>query len=256
MSENIYLILENESLKKEFAFRNLDLSQVFTSTTDDLERENRSLKYLLEWVEKYNELADRKKMEVEGYEFPPVGSISPDNDWYLFERWINGLPVRKKYKDQIPQNCTLKNPCDLDDEEIIYGTQELIKALEASGTEIAFNDEVPARLVYEHLLETLDMENELLIEGGWTLDGCTGYCPKCFQRPWCEQGSSSCWNEDEQAGEMFLIDSVKKYVSASPVSLQILQTVSEPKQDSKRDKNNLNISSDNSESDLDDEIPF
>ncbi|HSR17766.1 MAG TPA: hypothetical protein VLM39_06695, partial [Ignavibacteriaceae bacterium] len=207
MNENINLILENESLKREFAFRNLDLSQVFTPAPNELEYENRRLKYLLEWVEKYNELGNRKKMEAEGYEFPPVGFISPNNDWYIFERWINGLPVREKHKDQITQNYILKNPDDLGEDEIIYETQELVQAFEASGTAIAFNHEVSARLVYEHLLETLDEENELIVEGGWTIDGCTGYCPECFQRPWCNQGNSSFWKEDEQAGKMFLVDS-------------------------------------------------
>lgn len=54
------------------------------------------------------------------------------------------------------------------------------------------------------------------------MDGCSGYCPDCYQRPWCETGRSSCWTEDEKIGEMYLPDSVRKYVSASPVSLEIL----------------------------------
>ena len=43
-SENIDAMLENQSLKNEFAVRNLDLSQVFSPTPDNLERENRVLR--------------------------------------------------------------------------------------------------------------------------------------------------------------------------------------------------------------------
>jgi len=56
----------------------------------------------------------------------------------------------------------------------------------------------------------------------WHLDGCTGYCPECFQRPWCEQGCDSCWKEDKEAGCSVFPDSVKRYVSVSPMSLAIL----------------------------------
>jgi len=268
MNENIDQLLENESLKKEFALHNLDLSQIFTPTPGELEYENRRLKHLLDWVEKYNELGNRKKMEIEGYEFPPVGNISPDNDWYIFESWINGLPIRKKYKEKLPRKYVLKNPGDLDEEEIIHEAQKLVEALEELGTSITLNDGVPARLVYMYLLETLDEENEMLIEGGWTLDGCSGYCPGCFQRPWCEQGGSSYWTEDEEAGKMFLIDSVKKYVSSSSVSLKILQKLqaeedekfkkSEAEQNFEIDKNNIDVSLyvKSFGFDDDDEIPF
>jgi len=133
MSENIDTLLENQSLKKEFAVRNLDLSQVFHETPDNLERENRFLRHLLDWVQKYSELR------------------------------------------------------------------------------------------YMHLLETLDEEFEIIVDGSWHLDGCTGYCPDCFQRPWCESGCQSCWPEDEEAGKMFLIDPVKRYLSPSRISLEILQ---------------------------------
>lgn len=81
MDENFNLILENESLRKEFSLRNLNLAEVFSASPDDLERENNVLKNLLNWVQEYSECRDRKKMEAEGFEFPPIDPcISPEND--------------------------------------------------------------------------------------------------------------------------------------------------------------------------------
>ncbi len=262
MAVDINGFLENKSLKKEFEIRNLDLSQILCPSPDDLELENIQLRHLLDWVQKYSECHDRKKMEAEGYEFPPIAPcISPENDWYIFERWMNGLPVHSKYKGLLPKNIVIKSPEELNDEEIHVELQKLTNAFEESGNSIGLNEGIPARLVYTDLLETLREENELLIVGCWTLDGCSGYCPDCFQRPWCEQGGKSCWPEDIEAGEMFLFDSVKKYVSASPVSLQILQKcqAEEDKKfkDFEMNQNNNNISTAlNSFDSNDDDIPF
>ena len=262
MAEDINEFCENKSLKKELEIRNLDLSQIFCPSPDDLELENRQLRHLLDWVQKYSECHDREKMEAEGYKFPPIDPcITPENDWYLFERWMNGLPVRSKLKEQLPQKFVLKKTEELSDEEILIELEKLSEALEGAGNSIGLNDGIPARLVYNYLLETLEEENEFFIDGGWTHDGCTGYCPDCFQRPWCKSGGQLCWSEDIEAGEMLLIDSLKKYVSASPVSLQILQKCQAEKDkkfnDFEMNKNNSDISTDlNSFDSNDDKIPF
>lgn len=268
MNQSINELLENNSLRKEFELRNLDLSQVFIPTPDDLERENRFLKHFLDWVQKYSELGSRKKMEEEGYEFPPIEpGISPENDWYVFEQWVNGISIRKKIKELLPKNYILKNPEQLNDEEILNEVKKLTKFLEESNISVGLVNELPIRLLYTYLLETMEEEHEMLIDGVWTFDGCSGYCPACFQRPWCETGGKFCWHEDEEAGEMFLADSVKKYVSASPVSLQILQKF-QAEEDEKfkkfemrQNESNISFNPDydnleNFNSDNDDEIPF
>lgn len=223
-NQDIDVLLENQSLKFEFIIRNLDLTPVFCPAPDDLERENRVLHHLLEWVQKYSECRDRTQMEIEGYHFPPIDpDISPEDDWYRFEQWIQGHPIRQKLKEQLPSDYTPKNPGPLTDEEIISELQELSLHLANIHVSVDLQEELPPRLVYEHLLEILDDEFDIIGAGFWHLDGCTGYCPGCFQRPWCETGSQTCWQEDEQAGKIVLIDSVKNYVSASSVSLSILQ---------------------------------
>lgn len=260
-NRDIDVLLENQSLKFEFALRNLDLTQVFCATPDDLERENRFLHRLLDWVQKYSECKDRTKMEIEGYDFPPIEpGISPENDWYRFEQWIQGNPIRQKLKEQLPSNYTPKNPEHLTDEEIISELQELSVHLANIRISVDIQVELPPRLVYEHLLEVLEDEFDIIEDGFWHLDGCTGYCPGCFRRPWCETGSQSCWQEDEQAGEMFLIDSVKNYVSASLMSLSILQKfqaeVDREFAEFRQDKNDESIQIDPLPFDFDDDVEF
>jgi hypothetical protein len=217
-------ILENDSLKTEFVIRNLDLYQVFCATPDDLALENRRMTSLLEWVDRYQELGSREKMEAEGFLFPPIEpDYSPDNDWFLFERWIKGLPVRLRLGDQLSGEYFIKNPDDMDDATLAAELELLTNSLAKVQISVDLNDGIPAQLVYAYLLERLQEEFELMIEGTVHLDGCSGYCPDCFQRPWCEFGNQSCWSEDEQIGEMYVTDSVKKYLSASPVSLEILR---------------------------------
>lgn len=222
--QNLDTVLENQSLKFEFALRNLELSQVFFDTPDDLERENRQLRQLLDWVQKYDAYSSRQMMEAEGYRFPPIDpDISPDDDWYRFERWLEGRPVRLKLEYRLPPYYTPKSPETLNDEEILEEFQKLSTHLIELRVSVDFQEDVPPRLAYSHLLEALEEEFDTLESGFWHLDGCTGYCPGCFQRPWCETGSQSCWSEDEEAGEMRLIDSVKHYVSPSPISLELLR---------------------------------
>lgn len=223
--KNIDLLLENDSLKKEFAIRNLDPYQIFINDPDDIERENRFLKDILDWVNKYSECGgDRKRMEADGYEFPPVEpDYSPDNDWYLFEQWLKGKPLREKIKNRLSPFKTFKSPDQLDEDEIYNELKTLVNRLEEINIVVDFVDELPPRLAYLSLYEILDEEHEFIIEGCWHIDGCSGYCPECVRRPWCEFGNNSCWPEDEKAGTMFLVDAVKDYISPSPVSLQILR---------------------------------
>ncbi len=222
--KNIDLLLENQSLKNEFIIRGLDLSQVFNESPDDLECENRSLCHLLDWVNKYLEYGNRKKMEVLGYNFPPIEpAFSPDNDWYLFERWMEGKSTRNTLRKQLHPQYIPKDPQKLNDDEIFMETEKLKNILSTINFSVDLKEGMPARLVYQHLIETLDDEFSLMQGGFWHLDGCTGYCPDCIQRPWCEGGCQSCWDEDEEAGEMFVAEPLKKYLSASPVSLQLLR---------------------------------
>jgi len=224
MAENINDKLENENLKKEFAYRDLDYTQVFDPIPDDLKRENKCLRKLIQWVKKYSECHDREKMEEQGYKFPPVNpGLSPENDWFIFERWMRGEPTSLTMKEILGSNFEIIEPEKLTDEEVIAKLKRIKERCLKYNISFETRKNIPSRLIYLDFIDNLAEEYEILTNGYWHIDGCSGYCPDCFQRPWCEAGLTSCWPEDEEAGEMFLSDSVKKFVSPSPVSLQLLQ---------------------------------
>lgn len=223
-NKNIDLILENQSLKNEFIYRNLDLDQIFHHTPENLEYENNCLNELLDWVIKYHELGSRQKMEAEGYLFPPVDpDISPDNDWFIFEKWLKGEKIRLTLKEQLGKPYIPKNPEHLSYKQLITEIENLVQIMTEAGYSIDLNEGIPPELVYLHMLNVLEEEFMLLAEGWWQIDGCDGYCPGCFQRPWCESGLKSCWSEDEKAGKIVFTEEVKKYVSPSSVSLSIIR---------------------------------
>ncbi len=262
-ADDINALLENQSLKNEFIYRALDLSKVFSPTPDDLDCENQCLRNLLDWVSRYQDCHDRGIMEMEGYAFPPIDpGISPEGDWFRFIRWMNGEPVANTLRDQLQVSYQPPDPDDLSDKQIV---REL-KVLEAHLAEVhvcvELIENVPPRLMYQHLLECLDDEFDLFADGKWHLSGCTGYCPECFQRPWCDAGTSCCWAEDIDAGEMVIPDEVRQYVCASKGSLPILQKLQE-EEDKRMDEFRATHDIDDSligpfriDSEEDDDLPF
>lgn len=224
--EDIAVYQQNLELKQQFKRQGLDLNEVMEFSPFDLDLENRRLESLLDFVVRYNKCGSQQTMElIEGdFVFPPIfPGISPENDWYRFELWLQGLPTRTTMIKQLPKGFVLKSPEELTDEEIGPEFDHLVETLDNLGYGISLQEGIPPRLVYENLLEHLGEDFEFNPGGGWCYDGCSGYCPGCFQRPWCETGSSSCWTEDEEAGKMYLIEPLNRFVSASPQSLEILQ---------------------------------
>lgn len=221
---------QNLRFKQAFKDLGLNLAEVFTFTPMDLDLENRRLKNLLTFVKKYQQYGSQEVMELEegDYCFPPISpGISPESDWYRFELWLQGEPIRKTISEQLPKTFKIKNPAEIPEAEIEAELEKLLDAVEQAGYGISLNEGIPARLVYKAVMEWIGEEFELSGPGGggWFFDGCSGYCPGCMQRPWCETGLNCCWSEDEEAGKMFLIDELKDYVSASPQSLAILQEI-------------------------------
>jgi len=219
---------QNLALKREFEYLRLDLGEIMVFTPFDLDLENRRLQSLFDFVGRYRQYGSRAVMEaVEGrFVFPPVfPDISPESDWYRFEQWMQGKPVRQKLSEMLLQTTAFRMAGAIGDDEIEAELKCLENALDQAGYRHSLNPDVPARLVYAYLYKMLDetFEVDEPGEGGWCIDGCSGYCPGCFQRPWCEFGESSCWTEDETSGKMHLTDELSEYVSASPQSLQILQ---------------------------------
>ena len=228
--------IKNERLKKEFEKLQLPLDGIFNYVPYNLELENRRLESLLFFTHKYLEYGSQETMEKLNYLFPPVfPAISPENDWLRFKKWINGEQVIQKFKDRLPKDYNIILASELSDDEIVIELNKIKKILAETGYYIGLRDDVPSRLVYEMVLETLEEED--MGGGGWHNDGCSGYCPGCIQRPWCDTGQEHCWTEDEEAGKMYLPEELKDFVSASPISLSLLEE-SQKKHDEAMEKFN------------------
>ena len=222
---------ENIRLKKTFRRLNLDLVPVMEFMPYHLAIENRRLANLLAFVEKYQECQSREIMELIGKPFPPIFlGISPENDWYRFRLWLDGQPIKKTLRAQLPKDFQFIPPDQLTEITAQETLMTLSEALANIGYGFDLRNGIPAKVMYQYLWETLAEEFDLDGEGGWVLDGCSGYCPGCFQRPWCDTGLESHWPEDEKAGKMALPDILTAYLSASPVSLDILRTHKEDEQ--------------------------
>ena len=217
----------NSFLKESFKNLNLDLEEVMEFTPDDLNLENGRLHHLLDFIEKYRLYGSKEAMEsvLGPYLYPPIfPGIDPWSDWYRFELWLEGKPTRLSIRAQLPAALHLPKPEEVRAEELETILVQLKSAMLDAGFDCLFQDDIPAPLIYQYLYEQLDEVYELDYGGGfWNLDGCSGWCPGCFQRPWCEFGQQLGWAEDETAGKMHLIDELKDYVSATPQSPETIK---------------------------------
>jgi hypothetical protein len=76
---------------------------------------------------------------------------------------------------------------------------QILLILEDHGIGLDLIGKVPDEVVYNHIIhEALNDEIPLELPEGFRyhIDGCDGYCPECFQRPYCENGKEP-WPEDE-----------------------------------------------------------
>lgn len=214
---------ENDALRHEFEIRGLDSREVFAGDSFDMERENRVLRTLLGWVDAYRDCPDRKKLAEKGFEFPPVEpDYDPDTDWLRFERWVNAKSASWDVSREILTAEELK---EFTEEEVSAAFKCLCDFLEFRGVVVDYEGEIPDRLAYREVASSLAETSIPFMGAGSTmhLDACSGYCPGCVRRPWCEIGNELRWDEDEDAGHIVFPPAVKDYVSPAPGSLALLR---------------------------------
>jgi len=202
----------------------LDSYKVCPTLTGELERETLLLRDLMDWVMKYKKLLNRKEMEAEGYDFPPVTpDIDPDTDWLLFENWINGKPTTMSLGD-INEFFRIKDVDKVTDNEINCELDTIYDLLAKCSICIELAEELPPKLEYNYLREELNDEDFQHLAPGMTIhiDGCSCYCPGCVQRPWCERGITK-FDEDVEAGKMVVPPEVNKYLKSELPPLEKLQ---------------------------------
>ena len=177
---------QNRQLKARFEEQGLRLAEVFAPTIGDAEVENKLLRELMGWVEAYRGCPDRRSLEAEGYLFPPIEpDCDPDTDWFRFERWMAGQPLQWSFVAEFGE---LKPLEELSHEGIGAELARLTDLLERRGVCLELQETVPTRVAYQWLCKELrQTQFEYLPRGAQIhLTGCTGYCPDCIQRPWCD----------------------------------------------------------------------
>jgi hypothetical protein len=154
-SKQLDLSLENKTLEDELHLKTG--AKVHSFEEIDPEIHNQFLKNVLAFGEAQNE------PEV------PIKSLFPDD--FKF-------PDEKTYSD----------------EQVTQKLDEIFKILSAHHVEFGFANEIPDRVLYKHLVEKVIPEDTvsapLTQAGFWVLDGCTGNCPDCFQKEFCETGKN------------------------------------------------------------------
>lgn len=90
----------------------------------------------------------------------------------------------------------------LNEEEIQKEFDKLIKIFEDHGISYDVNDNVPVEVSYRYLTEDylLSESQDLPKDFGWTIDGCSGDCPSCFQADYCVS-KDDLWPEEELKAE-------------------------------------------------------
>jgi hypothetical protein len=86
------------------------------------------------------------------------------------------------------------NPADyppadtLTKDELIVAFNKLIKVFKKHGIAWGVNEYVPIEVSYRFLTEDylLSESQDLPADFGWTIDGCDGDCPNCFQADYCK----------------------------------------------------------------------
>ncbi|MBN2451643.1 MAG: hypothetical protein JXR77_14740 [Lentisphaeria bacterium] len=214
---------ESQALRQELERRGLDPLLVWCPTPSDPELECRRLNSLLTWVWAYGKYRTREAMEAAGFAFPPIEpDCDPDTDWLRFEKWVNGRLVRESLRHKLAMDEVLGPPDAMTDAQIREALAALLAALARLQTEVLPCPGMPDRLAYEELHALLDEEVELLAPGTTCcIDGCSGYCPECLRRPWCEYGLAL-WPEDEDAGCMVVPESARRFLAPADMALDRL----------------------------------
>jgi hypothetical protein len=219
---------KNIQLKKSFIQLGLDPAPVMEFMPYNLDIENRRLEHLLRFTLKYQECLDRKTMELIGELWPPVfPAVSPASDWIRFEKWLAGEDLTQTLYDKISRKINLPDPKQITIDELDLALKKLYKVLHKLGIGVSLVFDLPPLVEYHLIIDILKSDTDSYFEFGCTIDGCSGYCPGCMQRPWCDSGLENKWPEDIERGKMHLPPELRDFVSASPHSLEMLNDAEE-----------------------------
>jgi hypothetical protein len=108
------------------------------------------------------------------------------------------LPKRT-IRTLFPDGFELPSADSMTPRELNAKLNQILLILEDHGICLDLIGKVPDSVIYKFILQdALNDEIPLELPEGFRchIDGCDGYCPECFQRPYCETGKDP-WPEDE-----------------------------------------------------------
>ncbi len=95
-------------------------------------------------------------------------------------------------------------PADaLTKEEMEVEFNKLLDIFEEHGINYGVSEDVPIEVSYRYLIEDyiLSESQDLPKDFGWTIDGCSGDCPSCFQIDYCKSKDDT-WSPEELKAEI------------------------------------------------------
>lgn len=95
-------------------------------------------------------------------------------------------------------------PADqLSKEEMEIEFNKLLDIFEEHGIKYGVSEDVPIEVSYRYLTEDyiLSKSQDLPKDFGWTIDGCSGDCPSCFQIDYCKSKDDT-WSPEELKAEI------------------------------------------------------
>lgn len=176
--EPITIEERNESMIAELRGMGLDPEAVWWPNPDDPRLDNRQLQSILRWARAYRASPDRKILSKRGFTYPPVfPGFDPDNDWLVFERWMNHQPLTWSMAGELKD---ARKPEDMTDEEIEEELDSLLEKLEERQVRVDFMDDALPRTRYKDLIQILKKSRfDYLAKGVYEHIFCPDPVPDC-----------------------------------------------------------------------------
>ncbi len=205
---------ENVFIKQKFEEMGLDICEVCGLLPSSIEEQNIELIALLGFVHAYKVSGDECVISGMRDSIPSIilGKGTEDR-WGKFESWVC--------------NCRLGAFLDYNrvpGSEDCVGLESIKVYLGQYSLYVDFLGVIPPGLACRYLKEELCDEvflskrNKVPV----TVTGCDGYCPGCFQRPWCQQGREESWKIDRKHGVMVIPEIAKEYLDVELPSINYL----------------------------------
>ena len=155
---------------------------------EELKKENQELRKKLNLDE--NEHHDLKKLG-------PKAENKFLKNMLAFEDMGNGVQI--KILTLFPINFNFIPEKELSDEALSDKFDEILDVLARHNIYLSLVSDCPERVAYQFVLdEVLQMETGVMRAADMQeiIDGCGGWCPGCFQLPYCDVAKEN-WSEDE-----------------------------------------------------------